>query len=105
MGIATGGWGHTARMKLRAAGLSDLNVPMSSGDDAHSRKKVMQICASRMKSSISDFVYVGDGEWDLRAALKLGWQFIGVGSRLEGKCDVWVPDLRNATPFLKLSCT
>jgi phosphoglycolate phosphatase-like HAD superfamily hydrolase len=91
------------RMKLEAAGLSDLNVPMSSGDDAHSRKGVMQICASKMKSSISSFVYVGDAEWDLRAANKLGWQFIGVGPRIEGKCDIWVPDLRNATPFLNLS--
>ena len=105
IGIATGGWGHTARMKLEAAGLSDLNIPMSSGDDAHSRKEVMQICANKMKSSISSFVYVGDAEWDLRAANKLGWQFIGVGPRIEGKCDIWVPDLRNATPFLNLSRT
>lgn len=104
IGIATGGWGHTARMKLEAAGLSDLNVPMASGDDAHSRTEIMQICASRMESSISNFVYVGDAEWDLRAANELGWEFIGVGTRLEGKCDIWVPDLRNATPFLELSC-
>ena len=104
IGIATGGWGHTARMKLEAAGLSDLNLPMASADDDHSRTEIMQICASRMESSISNFVYVGDAEWDLRAANKLGWQFIGVGTRLEGKCDIWIPDLRNATPFLDLSC-
>ena len=104
IGIATGGWGHTAKMKLEAAGLPLLEVPMSSGDDAHSRTEIMQICASRMESSISKFVYVGDAEWDLRAAKKLKWQFIGVGKRLEDKCDIWVPDLRNATPFLELSC-
>ena len=104
IGIATGGWGHTARMKLEAAGLSDLNLPMASADDDHSRTEIMQICASRMESSISNFVYVGDAEWDLRAANKLGWQFIGVGTRLEGKCDIWIPDLRNAAPFLDLSC-
>lgn len=105
IGIATGGWSHTARMKLEAAGLSDLNVPMSSGDDAHSRTEIMQICSSRMEPSICNFVYVGDAEWDLRAANKLGWKFIGVGTRLKGKCDIWVPDLLNATPFLELSCT
>ncbi|MBW2609343.1 MAG: HAD family hydrolase [Deltaproteobacteria bacterium] len=105
IGIATGGWSHTARMNLEAAGLSDLNVPMSSCDDAPSRTEIMQVCSKRMKSSFSDFIYVGDAEWDLRAANKLGWQFIGVGTRLEGKCDVWVPDLRNTTPFLELSST
>ena len=105
IGIATGGWLHTARMKLEAAGLSHLKVPMSSGDDAHSRTEIMQICASRMGSVISNFIYVGDGEWDLNAANELGWKFIGVGKRIMGKCDIWVPDLCDAAPFLELSCT
>ena len=105
IGIATGGWGHTARMKLEAAGLSNLNVPMSSCDEADSRTEIMRICARRMNSSVSHFVYVGDAEWDLYAASELEWKFIGVGKRLEGKCPVWVPDLRNAAPFLKvISC-
>ena len=105
IGIATGGWGHTAKMKLEAAGLPLSEVPMSSGDDAHSRTEIMRICARKMGSSISDFIYVGDGEWDLKAAEELGWKFIGVGRRLMGKCDIWVPDLSEAEPFLKLSCT
>jgi phosphoglycolate phosphatase-like HAD superfamily hydrolase len=103
LGIATGGWSHTARMKLEAAGLSDTNIPMSSGDDALSRTEIMQICAKKLDSSISSFVYVGDAEWDLRAANELEWQFIGVGRRLAGKCDIWVSDLRDAAPFLELS--
>jgi len=105
IGIATGGWGHTAKMKLEAAGLSHLKVPMSSGDDAHSRAEIMRICANKMGFSISDFIYVGDGEWDLKAAEKLGWEFIGVGKRLMGKCDTWVPDLSDAAPFRELSGT
>lgn len=105
IGIATGGWSHTAQMKLEAAGLSDTNIPMSSGDDALSRTEIMQICANKLNSSISSFVYVGDAEWDFRAANTLGWQFIGVGKRLAGKCDTWVSDLRNAAPFLELSHT
>lgn len=103
LGIATGGWSHTARMKLEAAGLSDTNIPMSSGDDALSRTEIMQICAKKLDCSISSFVYVGDAEWDLRAANELEWQFIGVGRRLAGKCDIWVSDLRDAAPFLELS--
>jgi beta-phosphoglucomutase-like phosphatase (HAD superfamily) len=104
IGIATGGWRHTAKMKLEAAGLPLLEVPMSSGDDAHSRSEIMQICASRMGSSIAKFIYVGDAEWDLNAADELGWKFIGVGRRMRGKCDIWVPDLSDAGHFLELSC-
>lgn len=103
VGVATGGWCHTAQMKLKVAGLSHLDVPMASGDDAHCRTEIMQICAGKMESSTLNFVYVGDAEWDLRAANKLGWQFIGVGKRLEGKCDIWVPDLSNEIPFLELA--
>ncbi len=103
IGIATGGWGHTARMKLDTAGFSKLNFPMSSSDDARSRTDIMEICANRMGFQIERFVYVGDAQWDLCAAEKLGWEFIGVGKRLEGECDSWVPDLLNKTPFLALS--
>ena len=103
IGIATGGWGHTARMKLDVAGFLGLNCPIASSDDAHSRTGIMEACASRMAFPIERFVYVGDAQWDLRAAEKLGWGFIGVGKRLKGKCDIWVPDLLNKTPFLALS--
>jgi hypothetical protein len=90
-------------MKLDAAGFLGLNFPISSSDDAHSRTDIMEICASRMKFPIDRFVYTGDAQWDLQAAKKLGWGFIGVGKRLEKKCDVWVPDLLNKAPFLALS--
>jgi phosphoglycolate phosphatase-like HAD superfamily hydrolase len=102
IGIATGGWGHSARMKLDAAGLSELNIPMASSDEAHSRTDIMEICAAKMGTSIRRFVYVGDAEWDLHAARELKWDFVGVGKRLKGKCDVWVPDFLDGTPFLAL---
>ena len=102
IGIATGGWGHSARMKLDAAGLSELNIPMASSDDAHSRTDIMGICAVKMGTSIRRFVYVGDAEWDLRAARELKWDFVGVGKRLKGKCDVWIPDFLDKKPFLAL---
>ncbi len=104
IGIATGGWGHSARMKLDAAGLSDLNIPMASSDEAHSRTDIMRICAAKMGALIR-LVYVGDAEWDLHAAGELKWDFVGIGERLKGKCDVWIPDLRDGTPFLALYST
>ena len=103
IGVATGGWGHTARMKLESAGFSELSFPMSSSDDAHSRTEIMKICASRMEFPIESFIYVGDAEWDLIAAKDLEWGFIGVGERMKGKCDIWVPDLLNKTLFLALT--
>jgi phosphoglycolate phosphatase-like HAD superfamily hydrolase len=103
IGVATGGWGHTARMKLEGAGFSELSFPMSSSDDAHSRTEIMEICASRMEFPIERFIYVGDAEWDLLAAKELGWGFIGVGERMKGKCDIRVPDFLNKTLFLELT--
>lgn len=102
IGIATGGWGHSARMKLDAAGLSDLNIPMVSSDEALSRTDIMGICAARMGTSIRRLVYVGDAEWDLHAARELKWDFVGIGRRLKGKCDVWIPDFLDGTPLLAL---
>jgi FMN phosphatase YigB (HAD superfamily) len=45
-----------------------------------------------------DTVYFGDGEWDLAAARALGWRFVGVGSRLKGKCPDWIADFSSLTP-------
>jgi beta-phosphoglucomutase-like phosphatase (HAD superfamily) len=102
IGIATGGWSHTAAMKLKASGLFDQGIPMASADDAQSRTEIMQICAKKMDSSISESSYVGDAEWDLRAARRLGWRFVGVGKRLMGKCNSWIPDFRDTTPFVNV---
>ena len=102
IGIATGGWGHTATMKIKASGLFDGDIPVASADDAQSRTEIMQICAKKMNSLISEFHYVGDAEWDLRAADRLGWRFVGVGKRLMGKCNPWIPDFRDTTPFVNV---
>jgi phosphoglycolate phosphatase-like HAD superfamily hydrolase len=104
IGIATGGWRHTAVMKLQAAGLWDPGIPMSTADDAHSRTDIMRICAGKMDASVSDFVYVGDALWDMKAARELGWRFIGIGNRLTGKCESWVPHLCDVAGFIELSC-
>jgi phosphoglycolate phosphatase-like HAD superfamily hydrolase len=91
LGIATGGWGHTARMKLESAGFVYADVPLASSDDSHIRIDIMKHCRSQL--SPTDWtIYVGDGEWDQVAAERLGWRFIGVGNRLRGKCSNWIAD-------------
>lgn len=91
IGIATGGWGHTARMKLARAGYDVSGIPLTSSDDAHERVRIMEQCRALLPETAVT-IYVGDGEWDKRASELLGWRFIGVGSRLRGNCQHWLPD-------------
>lgn len=91
IGIATGGWRHTAGMKLKHAGYDVEGVPIASSDDGYERIRIMDLCRARLPATRIT-TYVGDGEWDRVASERLGWRFIGVGSRLRGKCEHWLPD-------------
>jgi len=88
-GIATGGWQHSARLKLKLSGLDQFDLPMASSDDAMTRTEIMQIAAQRtLGHAIGNevvFTYVGDGLWDLQASRELNWRFIGIaaGTRAE----------------------
>ena len=83
-GIATGGWGHSARLKLELAGLGRFDIPLASSDEAVPRSDIMRIAARRTYQDQADgeavFTYVGDGPWDLEASRKLDWNFIGIAS-------------------------
>ena len=83
MAVATGGWEKTARLKLRHAGIPCSRMPMATADDADSREKIMQIAYDRamQTANVSEFqkvFYFGDGEWDVVAALNMGYNFIGI---------------------------
>lgn len=104
VGIATGGWGHTARFKLQHAGLLQAGetaeertdastsprrpLPLASADDAKRRVDIMRIALGRLgrEHRSSRPVFLGDSPWDVAAARELGWPFIGVasGRRAEG---------------------
>ena len=92
VGYATGGWGHTAIMKLRSASLFNNNIPLFSGDHHHSRVNIMKLCKDHISPLNNYIVYVGDAPWDLEATYKLGWGFIGIGERLKGIAEVWISD-------------
>jgi phosphoglycolate phosphatase-like HAD superfamily hydrolase len=81
-GIATGGWEHSARLKLQLSGLDDFNLPLASSDDAVQRTEIMRVAAQSVPWPADEddivFTYVGDGTWDLQASRALGWQFIGI---------------------------
>ncbi|MEM1198821.1 MAG: HAD family hydrolase [Pseudomonadota bacterium] len=90
LGVATGGWGHTARAKLVSAGFNTGNWTIASSDDHHERTSIMTSCLARLPERGERTVYFGDGLWDLRACEELGWAFVGVGPQLSATAPVWI---------------
>jgi phosphoglycolate phosphatase-like HAD superfamily hydrolase len=110
--IATGCFLSLAEFKLRSAGLFDASVPLAGSENALSREEIMlnaaRQAAQKHKVEFSDFTYVGDGIWDVKAARNLGWNFIGVGTgeraealRQAGAVKI-IPHFEPATKFLDL---
>ncbi len=102
VGFATGGWRHTAKMKLRHAGFNLKNTVLTSSDDGDERVVIMQKCLFALGNCFHRIVYIGDAEWDMQATEELGWHFIGVGTRLKGKCEFWVEDFSSPDIFMKM---
>ena len=92
VGVATGGWGHTARMKLARAGIPFDSLVLTSSDDGSERVEIMGACLRRLGGAPDRAVYVGDGPWDLEASQAAGWRFVGVGEKLKGLCAPWIAD-------------
>ncbi|MCP5085069.1 MAG: HAD family hydrolase [Alphaproteobacteria bacterium] len=90
VGVATGGWSHTARAKLGAAGFDPSSWILASSDDHAERTVIMRTCLERLPDPGAPTVYIGDGEWDQIACKALDWAFVGVGARLKGKTPVWI---------------
>jgi phosphoglycolate phosphatase-like HAD superfamily hydrolase len=80
--IATGCWRETAHFKLTATGFPFTAKAFACASDRHRRADIIRLAAERAGVPIEHAIYVGDGEWDLRAARELGIPFIGVGKRI-----------------------
>ena len=102
VGFATGGWEHTAKMKLHHAGFNLRNTVLTSSDDGDERVAIMKKCQLVLGNCFHRIVYIGDAEWDMQATHKLGWHFIGIGPRLKGKCEFWVEDFSSQDTFMKM---
>lgn len=92
VGVATGGWSHTARAKLDAAGFEPDHWTLASSDDHAERTVIMKTCLERLSNPAARTVYFGDGVWDMNACADLDWGFVGVGARLKGVTPVWIED-------------
>ena len=85
--LATGDWRPTISFKLRCAGLDVSRFPMATASDAPRRTEIIRLAAAKAGRSMTDAIYVGDGEWDLRACRELGIPFIGTGNKMQRLLD------------------
>lgn len=80
--IATGCWGPSARIKLRAAEIDVDDVVMAGSDDAATRTDIVTLSRARAVASyggeFARVVSIGDGLWDVETAVVLGLPFVGV---------------------------
>ena len=106
---ASGGWGTTARLKLRSAGLPVDGVPGAFSDDDVSREGICRTAHRRAEEwygrALRTTVYIGDGVWDVRTSRRSGYGFVGIGGeagaaklRAEGAAEV-LADFRDAGAF------
>jgi hypothetical protein len=59
-------------------------VPLASSDDHFERPQIMLRALGQLSGVFDTITYYGDGHWDVVAAKALGWQFVPVGTKLDG---------------------
>lgn len=83
--IATGCWRGSAKVKLAAAGIEVDRFPGGFAEDARSREGIVRTAIDRARQHygqdrFAKVVSVGDGLWDVKTAINLGLDFVGIGS-------------------------
>jgi len=82
--IATGCWRESALLKLKAAKLDIDGIPAAYAEDGLSREDILKAAVAQSLEhyrvrSFGKIVSIGDGLWDVRAAGRLHFAFLGVG--------------------------
>jgi phosphoglycolate phosphatase-like HAD superfamily hydrolase len=100
VGIATGGWEPTAKLKLAQVGIGIERIGFASSSDARARTDIMRLAAQRALhgAACARATYFGDGAWDRRASAELGYDFVAVGGGVSHA--VAYADLRDADAIL-----
>lgn len=83
--IATGCWRESAALKLKGAKIEIERLPAAYAEDGLSREEILLAALSKSLSHYAQgtferIVSVGDGIWDVRAAARLKYAFLGIGS-------------------------
>jgi phosphoglycolate phosphatase-like HAD superfamily hydrolase len=83
--IATGCWQRSARFKIEAARIPAQDLPAAFADDGPSRESIVRTAIERAGAGFEKIVSIGDADWDVRTARRLGLPFIGVGGTRKGE--------------------
>jgi phosphoglycolate phosphatase-like HAD superfamily hydrolase len=100
VGVATGGWEPTAKLKLAHVGIGIEQLGFASSSDARARTDIMRLAAQRALhgATYARATYFGDGAWDKRASAELGYDFVAVGGGIAH--PVAYADLRDTDAIL-----
>jgi len=107
--FATGCWKDSALLKLSRTGYNIHADLVSSSDNNIKREQIMLHSLESAKKyyeleEIKEIFYFGDGVYDYKACKKLGWDFIGVGRKVEELCRLngckWLYDY-SKSPIVK----
>lgn len=82
LAMATGCWTPSARLKLAAAGIPAGSIPLICSDDAPMRATLLEraIASAGNPGLLERVVSVGDGLWDVKAAVHVAIPFVGIGA-------------------------
>lgn len=81
--FATGGWSHSAKLKLQAADVFHRDIPLVSCDFHFRRQDILLEAIEQSEkyyntTTFDAIVYFGDGEWDYKTTTELGIPFKGI---------------------------
>ena len=89
LGIATGSWEASAKIKLEAIGISLEGICFSNSDYHKTREAITKDVISQLKKktkeSPEEIIYFGDGAWDFITCKNIGIRFIGIDNEKNGK--------------------
>lgn len=101
MAFATGGMHEVTAEKLA---LLDASGPVSTASDHTYREHVVLEAIHRAGSRFNQIICVGDGLWDVRAAIATGSQLIGIGPSTTAFGE-WFPSTHLYTSFNEIDVT
>lgn len=88
LGIATGSWEDSAKIKLDAIGINLDGICFSNSDYHKSREAITQDVIKQLNTktqkSPKQIIYFGDGAWDFQTCKNLGIKFIGIDIEGDG---------------------
>ncbi len=90
--FATGGWQYSANLKLQAADIFNVGIPISSCDILFRRQDIILEVIEKSKyhyktQTFDTIIYFGDGVWDYKTTSELEIEFIGVDINNDKKLE------------------